>query len=55
MNKFLLITALLCYASINNATAQVINDPIGARSTAMGGITIRAMITRKSRLRPPNG
>ena len=39
MNKFLLITALLCFTSINNATAQVINDPIGARSTAMGGIT----------------
>lgn len=38
MNKYLLITALLCFASINNATAQVINDPVGARSTAMAGV-----------------
>ncbi len=38
MNKFLLITALLCFAGIKNSTAQVINDPIGARSTAMAGV-----------------
>lgn len=38
MNKYLLITAFLCFASINNATAQVINGPVGARSTAMAGV-----------------
>lgn len=38
MNKFLLITALLYFVSINNVTAQVINDPVGARSTAMAGV-----------------
>lgn len=38
MNKYLLIIAFFCFADIQSGFAQVINDPVGARSTAMGGV-----------------
>lgn len=38
MNKYLLIIAFFCFADIQSGFAQVINDPVGARSTAMAGV-----------------
>ncbi|HLU83878.1 MAG TPA: hypothetical protein VKZ45_00260, partial [Vicingaceae bacterium] len=36
--KYLLIIAFFCFADIQSGFAQVINDPVGARSTAMAGV-----------------
>lgn len=38
MNKYLLIIAFFYFADIQSGFAQVINDPVGARSTAMAGV-----------------